>query len=172
MSAPTSEKFWITCGDEFGPNDKGKRALVKQALYGTKTASRDFRNHLRDYMEHLGYVPCRADPDLWMRVATMNDGIEYYEYTLLYVDDCLVISKHPEEALSRLGKYFVLKEGSVGPPKLYLGAKISQVELPNGVKAWAWSSSKYIQEAINNLEIHLNKKGFGLKAKVNTPLGV
>ena len=58
LSAPTTEKFWITCGDEFGSLDKGKKVVVKRALYGTKTASRDFRNHLRDCMDHLGYRSC------------------------------------------------------------------------------------------------------------------
>ena len=118
---PTTEKFWITCGDEFRAVDRGKKAIVKRTLYETKTAGRDFRNHLRDCMDHLGYQSCRADPDLCMRVAN-NGGIDYYEYMLLYVDDCLIVSKYPEESLSCLGKYFSLKEGSVGPPKLYLGA--------------------------------------------------
>ena len=169
LSAPSSERFWIRCGSEFGPQDQGKRAIVRRALYGTKSAGRDFRNHLRDCMDHLGFAPCRADPDLWMRVAIMNGTVEYYEYVLLYVDDCLVISKDPEGMLKRLGKYFVLKDGSVGPPSLYLGAKISQVILPNGVRAYAWSPSKYIQEAIRNLEVHLNVRGYKLRNRVNSP---
>ena len=42
--------------------------------------------------------------------------------------------------------------------------------LPNGVEAWAWSSSKYIQEAIRNLELQLSVKGHKLKMGVNLPL--
>ena len=104
----------------------GKKAIVKRALYGMKSAGRDFRNHLRDCMSHLGYSPCRADPDLWMRLAKLKNGVDYYEYILLYVDDCLVISGNLEESLRKLGKYFRLKEGLVGPPNLYLGAKITK----------------------------------------------
>ena len=70
----------------------------------------------------------------------------------------------------RLGKYFALKDGSVGPPNLYLGAKISKIVLPNGVEAWAWSSSKYIQEAISNLEAQLDLRGHKLRKGVNSPL--
>ena len=33
ISAPTSEKFWVRCGPEFGNKCMGKRALVKRALY-------------------------------------------------------------------------------------------------------------------------------------------
>lgn len=170
ISAPTTEKFYIICGDEFGSELKGRRAIIKRALYGMKSAASDFRNHLRDCMSHLGYQPCRADADLWMRLAKLDNGTDYYEYILLYVDDCLVISANPEESLNRLGKYFSLKKGSVGPPDLYLGAKITKVGLPNGVNAWAWSPSKYIQEAISNLEKELNRRGLKLKRGVNSPL--
>ena len=54
----------------------------------------------------------------------------------------------------------MLKEGSVGVPDLYLGAKITKVTLPNGVDAWAWSSSRYIQEAIRSLEVHLSARNW------------
>ena len=50
---------------------------------------------------------------------------------------------------------FPLKLGSVGPPKIYLGANISKVALPNGVKYWAISDSQYVQEALRNVETHL-----------------
>ena len=105
-----------------------------------------------------------------MRKSKRASGEDYYEYCLLYVDDRLMISDDPKASLDRIGKYFTLKEGSVGEPKLYLGARISKVQLPNGVVAWAWSPSKYIQESIRNLEVHLGKKGLKLRKGVNTPL--
>ena len=135
ISAPSSERYWIICGPDFGSEESGKKAIVKRALYGMKSAGRDFRNHLRDYMSHLGYHPCCADPDLWMRLGKLKNGVDYYEYILLYVDDCLVVSDSPGESLQKLGKYFRLKKGSVGPPTLYLGEKITKVGLPNGIDA-------------------------------------
>jgi hypothetical protein len=170
LTAPTSEKFYVICGPEFGSENIGKKAIVKRALYGTKSASRDFRNHLRDCMDHLGYESCKADPDLWMRVSLSDEGSEYYEYILLYVDDCLCISQHPDKSLDKLGKYFTLKPGSVGPPKLYLGGKLSEVTLPNGVTAWAISASQYIQEAVKNVEEHLKRNDMVLKRGTNSPL--
>ena len=109
-----------------------------------KSAGRDFRNHLRDYMDHLGYKPCKTDPDVWMRLAQTKEGAGYYEYALLYIDDCLMISGNPKESLNRIGKYFTLKHRLVGEPKLYLGAQMLKVTLPNGVEAYALSPSKYI----------------------------
>ena len=170
LTAPTSEKFYVTCGPEFGPELVGRKAIVTRALYGTKSAGRDFRNHLRDCMEHLGYFPCRADPDLWIREARKDDGSMYYEYMLLYVDDCLCVSQHPKEALDRLGKYFTLKPGSVGPPKIYLGAKVSEVSLPNGVNAWAMSASQYIKEGVRNVEEYLDRRGMKLRKGTKTPM--
>ena len=64
-----------------------------------KSSGCDFRNHLRDCMEYLGYTSCHADPDLWMRKDVRSNGKSYYEYLLLYVDDCLAVSKHPTELL-------------------------------------------------------------------------
>ena len=62
----------------------------------------------------------------------------------MYVDDALSVSEHPKEALEEIDKYFMMKPGSITVPKIYLGAKLSLEHLPNGVKAWALSSSKYI----------------------------
>ena len=52
----------------------------------------------------------------------------YYEYVLLYVDDALVVSHRGKRILcNKLGKYFELKEESIGPPKQFLGGKVSRI---------------------------------------------
>jgi len=94
--------------------------LIVRALYGNATADRDFHNHVQECMKHLQYDFCAADHDVWMRKARRDDGTEYYEYLLLYTDDCLCISEHAEETLLEIDKYFSLKEKSIGPPKIYL----------------------------------------------------
>ena len=170
LTAPTSESFYIVCGPEFGSELMGKRAIVRRALYGTKSAGKEFRSHLRDCMDHLGYFPCKADPDLWIRKAKKDSGEFYYEYMLLYVDDCLCVSEHPQEALNEVNKYFPFKPSSIGPPRIYLGAKMSQVSLPNGVKAWALSASQYVQEAIKNVELYLQRKGMALRRGTKSPM--
>ena len=65
------------------------------ALYVTRCARCDFRQHLRECMEMIGYTSCLADPNLWIRKAVNDDGCEYYEYMLLYVDNCLCVSGRP-----------------------------------------------------------------------------
>jgi hypothetical protein len=121
-----------------------ERRPLSQGPYGGKSAGKDFRNHLRACMGHLNFESCLADPDVWMRPALKADGSEYYEYILIYTDDVLVVSTDGERILrDRIGRYFELKDESIGPPTIYLGGHLRQVELTtNGVKAWAFSSQR------------------------------
>ena len=83
-------------------------------------------------MRHLDFISCPADPDIWMRPAKQSDSADCYEYILLYTDDALVISENAERVQRLdLGRYFELKEESIGPPKLYLGSRIRKVQLEN-----------------------------------------
>jgi hypothetical protein len=110
-------------------------------------------------MRHLDFVSCPADPDVWMRPGKKADGSAYWEYLLLYTDDALCVSETPENTLRNdLGKFFELKEGSIGPPKIYLGGGVRKVQLDDNVKAWAFSSSQYVQAAVKNVEAYLEKQ--------------
>ena len=100
-----------------------------------------------------------------------SNGQEYYEYVLLYTDDVLCISENPERIIrSQIGKYFELKEESIGPPKIYLGGHMRQVTLENGVKAWTFSSSQYVQASVKNVEEYICKRGWKLPSKADTPI--
>ena len=122
LQAPSSQKHYIICGKEFGLEKVDKVALIRRALYGGKSAGKDLQNHLRERMSHLKFIPCLADPDVWMRPSIKADGMEYWEYVLLYCDDALVISENGREILeNEIGKYFTMKPSSIGPPTLYLG---------------------------------------------------
>jgi hypothetical protein len=171
LQAPSSQKDYIICGPEFGLENVGKPALIHRALYGGKAAGRDFRNHLRACMHQLGYTTCLADPDVWMRPAKQPDGRDCNEYILLYVDDALAIGVNAERMLrDEIGRFFEFKQESIGPPKLYLGAKLTEVILDNGVKAWGISSSQYVQAAVKNVEAYLATVNQKLPAKADTPI--
>jgi hypothetical protein len=104
LTASTDERLYALLGNEFG-EDEGKIAVIVRALYGTKSASASFRNHLADCMLHLGYESCLADPELWLKQFVKSDGTPYYGYMLLYVDDALYINRAAEAELGRLDKY-------------------------------------------------------------------
>ena len=123
-------------------------------------------------MRHLDFISCPADPDVWMRPAKKACGATYYEYILLYTDDALVISQNAEVVLrEQLGRYFELKEESIGPPKIYLGGHVRKVELDNGVSCWAFSSSQYVHAAVKNVREYVNKQDrWKLPGKAETPM--
>ena len=74
-----------------------------------------------------------------------------------------MISERGEEVIrNELGRCFYIKEESIGTPTLYLGNKVSKVELQNGVSAWSFSSSQYVQAAVTNVENRLKDKGLSL----------
>ena len=174
LQAPSSQKDYIVCGPEFGVENIGQTALIHCALYSGKAAGRDFRNHLCSCIEFLNFKSCLADPNMWMRPAIKSDGNTSYEYILLYVDDALVVSENAESILrNELGRYFHLKEESIGPPTIYLGGRVRKVQLENGVWAWSFSSSQYVQSALKNVEAYVRRpKNSHLKipSKAETPL--
>ena len=167
-------KVYIICRAEFGIENIGHVGLIHWALYGGKTAQKDFHNHLQSCMHYLKFSSCLVDPDIWMRLANKSYGTTYYEFLLLYMDDALVIRENAEKILRvEIGKYFELKEESIGHPSLYLGSCVHQVKLDNGVDAWSFSSSQYVQMAVNNVEEWLSKRDNGwwrLPTKAETPM--
>ena len=170
LQAPASEKHYVICGQEFGLENVNKVALIRRALYGGKSSGSDFWKHLRSCMEHLKFKSCESDPEVWRRKSVTDDGLEYWEYILLYVDDALCISHRAEYILKgELGKYFVLKPESIGVPKIYLGNKVSNVVLENGANAWSLSSSQYVKAAVNNVELKLKKNGSSLPKRASAP---
>jgi hypothetical protein len=139
LTAPITEKILTVLVPEFG-DDAGKWALIFRALYGLKSADATFRNHLAECMKNLGWEPCRADRDLWMRAEMRpNDGVRYWAYILIYVDDILCVHHDPGTPLAKLDEYFKMKEGSIQVPTFYLCAKLKKTVLPNGVIAWGMS---------------------------------
>ena len=67
---------------------------------------------------------------------------KYCSYFVCYVDGIMVIHHEAHPVLDLIDKYMKLKESSVGDPDLYLGAKIGNMKMPNGIYAWGISPSK------------------------------
>eukprot|EP00956_Cyclotella_meneghiniana_P018312 scaffold30420_cov55-Cyclotella_meneghiniana.AAC.1 len=154
ITAPCREKIWTTLGREFG-KDFGRKAIVVRALYGLKSSGAAFRAHLAGCMRELGYKSCPADPDLWLREQTNKDGNRYYSYILCYVDDLLVVHHSPKRVMDKINSHFPLKPDSVGPPEMYLGAKLKLKRIEDSTSAWALSPAKYVQQAVKNVETFL-----------------
>jgi hypothetical protein len=57
--------------------------------------------------------------------------------------------------LTKLDQYFKMNNGSVQEPTFYVGAKLKNTTLPNGVIALVMSSRKYVQFVIHNVKDYL-----------------
>ena len=62
---------------------------LKKNLYGLKDAGRTWFQHLVEGLEQMGFSPTQSDPCVFIR---KSDTI------VLYVDDCIIISKNAREA--------------------------------------------------------------------------
>jgi hypothetical protein len=170
LTAPITEKVWTVLGPEF-VEDADKQALILRALYGLKSAGTAFRNDLASCMDQLGWKPCLADRDLWMKEDTCpDDGVKYWAYILIYVNDILCVHSDPGMSLAQIDKYFKMKPGSIMEPTFYLVAKLKKTVITNGVVAWGMSSSKYVQAAVQNVQEYLKDNGDRkLKKKASAP---
>jgi hypothetical protein len=141
-----------------------------RALYGLKSAGAAFQSHLATIIHHgLNFIPCEADPDVWMRVATKDNDFGYYEYALCYVDDMMFISAKEDSVIKELEQHFELK---VAPDpaeqeQCYLGAMIEKYEFSDGSTAWYMSAEEYLKKAIPTVEEVWDEK---LYKKVLSPL--
>ena len=66
LNAETRERLYTKCGPEFGEY-QGRFAIIRRALYGTKSAAASWRATISEVIKGLGFKMCRADNDVWMR---------------------------------------------------------------------------------------------------------
>ena len=172
LNAKSSEKLFTVCGPKFG-EFAGRRAIIRRALYGTKSVAVSWRAGISKVIEGLGFEMCQADNDVWMRKGFYKAGEKVWEYVLVYSDNLLIVAQNPGEIAAQIDQHFKLKEGSIKEPTSYLGADIGKFTLPDESEAWFMSSKSYVQEAIKNVENWMRKrspkgsKWVGLKTKVS-----
>jgi Reverse transcriptase (RNA-dependent DNA polymerase) len=171
LNARTKEKIYIICGPEFGEQFAGRIAIIVRALYGLKSSGAAWRSCLAQVLrEEFGFKPCRADNDVWYRPTQKASGERYYEYVLVYTDDMLAISMNPRDILEKVDQHFLLKDGTIGSPKIYLGTLITKHKFENGDECWAMGSDQYVADAIKNVQTWLSKRNLMLKSKVSSTL--
>jgi hypothetical protein len=118
LEALTKEKVYVIAGPEFGDLE-GHILLIHKALYGLRTSGARWHEHFADTLRNLGFTPCKADPDVWMK----NCGT-HYEYICVYVDDLAIAMRNPQEFIDVLVNDCGYKLKGVGPMEYHLGADI------------------------------------------------
>ena len=172
LNAPCLEKIWFRGGEEVGAEDRGAVCVLVRALYGLKSSGASWHATLAQLLRDMGFEDTKADPDVWRRSATKENGDKYYELVLIYVDDILAISENPKPILTEISNSFPIKEESIGPPDTYLGAQIYTHRLPDGQQAWGMTSEKYVKNAISTVEGLLQEDGDNMhfKSTARTPV--
>ena len=169
LSAECREKVYTVAGPEFG-TEEGSIMIIKMALYGLKSSGAAFRSKLASVIWDMGYRPTQGDPDVWIRPAIDNHGVEYYEMILCYVDDVLSISHDPGNAIAGIQRIFKLKGNKAETPSMYLGCSLAMKKTNDGVRCWSISSNEYIKQAITIVENKLKEKNKVIPKRCSTPL--
>jgi Reverse transcriptase (RNA-dependent DNA polymerase) len=89
LEAYTQEKVCFMVGPEFG-NLEGHLLVIERASYSLQISGARWHDRFADTFRDMGYVPYRADPDVWL-----NDCDTHSEYVCVYVDDLMAIGKNP-----------------------------------------------------------------------------
>ena len=145
--------------------------FIHKALYGLRSSGAAFRAHVAETLYDIGFVPTRADPDVWRRPAVKEDGFECYEYILCYVADILAIGHRAKDVLKVVQAIFKLIEDKIEPLDMYLGATLSVME-DDGVQGWSMTSDKYVKAAVENVEQELARVNQRLPSKCKTLMTV
>jgi hypothetical protein len=125
--------------------------VIDRALYGLRTSGARWHDRFADTLRDLGYFPCRADPDVWIK-----DCDSHYEYVCVYVDDLMVIGKNPQAFFDALTSKYKYKLKGVGNPSYHLGGDFYR----DSDGTLAWGASSYIKKILDSYE-----KMFGEKPK-------
>jgi hypothetical protein len=64
----------------------------------------------------MGFFPCKAEPDIWMRRVNYH-----YEYIATYVDDLAISSKDPKAITNILMSKYNFKLKGTGEIEYHLG---------------------------------------------------
>lgn len=156
LESYTKEKVYIIAGAEFGELE-GHTLIIVKALYGLKSSGLRWHERFADVLRDIGFIPSRAEPDIWMR-----DKGDHYEYIAVYVDDLLIASKDPQGIIDVLQDKYEFKLKGTGPLSFHLGCDFFREE--DGTLCFA--PRRYIEKVLDNY-----KRIFGQNPKeASSPL--
>jgi len=152
LEAFTSERVYIIAGSEF-KGLEGHILIISKALYGLRSSGPRWHDRFSDCIRELGFFPCKAEPDIWIR----KKG-NLYEYVAVYVDDLAIAMKDPKEFTDVLEKKHKFKLKGTVPISFHLGMDFHR----DDDNTLCISPAKYIDKLIKSYE-----KLYGEKPRTN-----
>jgi hypothetical protein len=119
LEAFTMERNYIIAGPEFGQLE-GHYLIIIKALYGLCMSGPRWHECFTDCLRNEGFSPCKAEPDIWMR---LNGNL--YEYVATYVDDLCLGMLDPKSFTDTLQKKYNFKLKGTSPIDFHLGQSFS-----------------------------------------------
>ena len=116
LEAFTKEKLYVEAGPELGAHRLGHYLVIEKALYGLRTSGARWHDRLSDVLRDIGFFPCIAEPDIWIR----KNG-ELYEYVAVYVDDLAMAMVDPAGFVKTLEENYKFNFKGTGPINFHLG---------------------------------------------------
>ncbi|MGH3054901.1 MAG: reverse transcriptase domain-containing protein, partial [Gaiellaceae bacterium] len=116
VHADCQELVYSRAGPEFGRRE-GCVVIVKKALYGLVTSPRQWHECLADTLRSMGFLPSRADADLWYIKSVHHNG---YDYIGTHIDDLIIAAKHPHQYMTMIEQEFIVRNIQDSPSS-YLG---------------------------------------------------
>ena len=126
--------------------EERKQVTIIGNIFGLAWSTLDLRVAKPIQMYQCGHPLTR-------KMIRIIGSISYFMLMTSYVSATIRSLSYTNE----VGKYWTMKKGSIGPPSIYLGKKVSKVILENGNEAWAFSASQYPQYVVKNVQRHLEK---------------
>ena len=65
--------------------------VITRALYGLKTRAKAWSKFFGKSLKAMGYTPCVADPDVWMKPQVNKEGYFYWSYLLIYLYTLMIV---------------------------------------------------------------------------------
>jgi hypothetical protein len=107
LYSKTREQCYIIAGPEVGDLE-GEKLAIDKGLYGLRSSSARFHEHLASKLRKMGYTLSKADKNFLMKKHA--DG--HYEYIASYVDDAISFSKDPMRVIEESNEGRLYAEGS------------------------------------------------------------
>jgi len=91
--------------------------LIHKPLYDLRSSGAMWHDKLGDVLKKEGFVPCKAEPDIWM-----HQNGDHYKYIAVYVDDLAFTVKVPHSFIQILREKYQFKVKEAGPLEFHLRA--------------------------------------------------
>ena len=113
--------------------------IIDRSLYGLRSSGLRWHEKLADILRDLGFVPSKAEDDIWMR---KNGDV----YIASYVDDLCIVSKDLKEITDALINKHNYKLKGTGPIKYHLGCDY----FGDSDNTLCYDPRKYIEKMIDD----------------------